>query len=60
MYEKIIIYLGEFIRSREHDYKIFDELTPEIIEQAIFGKKDEFDYMFDVIPEERAIISRRL
>ena len=60
LYEKIIIYLGEFIRSREHDYKIFDELTPEIIEQAIFGKKDEFDYMFDVIPEERAIISRRL
>ena len=46
-------FFGEFIRNRDHDYTIFDELTPEVIDASIYGKTDDISFMFDVVkPEE--------
>ena len=53
IYRHLSEFLGDFIRNRDHDYTIFDELTPEIIDASIYGKKDDIGFMFDVVkPEE--------
>ena len=53
IYRHLSEFLGDFIRNRDHDYTIFDELTPEIIDASIYGKKDDMGFMFDVVkPEE--------
>lgn len=53
LYRELSEFLGDFVRDREHDYTIFDELTPEKIDEAINGKTDDMAFMFDVVkPEE--------